>query len=100
MRNGKKEMADTTDYNAKCEILADVWMEYRDEDAFKELFDFADLGFPLAYAVANGIIESNEAIADLVNGTFDLLLKLLKVEDTGFDNINQLFDTADGKNNS
>jgi hypothetical protein len=90
-------MADTTDYNAKCEILADVWMEYRDEEAFAELIEFADLGFPLAYAVANGIAENNELIEDLVNGTWELLLKLLKVNDSGFDNITQLFDTADGQ---
>jgi hypothetical protein len=98
MKNGRAGMADTTVFEAKCEILADVWMEYRDDEAFTDLIEFADLGFPLAYAVSNGIVQNNEAVEDLVTSTFDLLLKLLKVEDTGFENINHLFDTAE-KNN-
>ena len=95
-------MADTTatSYEAKCEILADVWIEYRDEEAFQELMEFADLGFPLAYAVQGGIIESNERVEELVEGTFTLLLQLLKVDDTGFDSITQLFDKSEEANKS
>lgn len=98
MRNGKKEMADTTDYATKCEILADVWIEYRDEEAFKELIEYADLGFPLAHAIDNGIVESSEMAEQLINSTFELLLSILKLEDTGFESITDLFDAADEKN--
>jgi hypothetical protein len=90
-------MADTTDFSARCEILADVWMEYRDDEGFKDLMEFADLGFPLAYAVANGMVESTEIIDGFVNDTYDLLLKTLGVADEGFQNINELFSRAEEK---
>lgn len=95
MRNGKQEMADTTQYDSKVSILADVWMEYRDDEAFTELFEYADLGFPLAYAIDNNIVESTEEASWLINSTFELLLKLLGVEDTGYEDIVNLFDAAE-----
>lgn len=98
MKNGRAEMASTTDFEAKCEILADVWMEYRDDEAFVELMDFADLGFPFAYALANGMIENNEIVSNLVDGTFTLLLQLLNVEDKGYTSITELFDEAEASN--
>ena len=90
-------MADTTDFSAKCEILADVWMEYRDDEAFAEIIEFADLGFPLAYAIHNGMVESTEIAEGFILDTFDLLLKFLMIEDEGFDNINDLFSRAENK---
>jgi hypothetical protein len=92
-------MAGTTDFHIRCEILADVWIEYREDEGFKELIEFADLGFPLAYLIDNGIVESNYLVEGYVDETFQLLLKTLKLEDTGFDNITDLFETAT-KNNT
>ncbi len=98
MRNGKKEMADTTDFRTKVEILADVWMDYRDDEAFKEIMEYADLGFPLAYAIDNGIVESTSHAEHFVTSTFDLLLQVLGVEDTGFESMTNLLETAEQKN--
>jgi hypothetical protein len=95
MRNGRAGMADTTDFSTKCQILADLWMEYRDDEAFKELLDYADLGFPIAYLIDNGIIENSQSTEPFIESTFDLLLKLLKVEDIGFEHLNHLFEVAE-----
>jgi hypothetical protein len=97
MKNGRVGMANITAFDIRCEILSDLWMEYRDDEAFKELIEYADLGFPLAYAIFNGIVPRVEQAEDFINGTFDLLLQSLGVEDTGFENLNGLFDTAEGK---
>lgn len=91
-------MADTTDFSIKCEILADVWMDYRDEEGFKEIFDFADLGFPLAYLIDNSIVEATESAMGLIDDTFTILLNTLNVEDTGFENTNHLFSIANENN--
>lgn len=93
-------MADTTDFDSKVQILADVWIEYRNEDAFQELLSFADLGFPLAYAINNNIIrvEPEDEATWLIEQTFTLLLQLLNVEDTGYKSITDLFDKAENKN--
>lgn len=93
-------MASTTDFDTKAQILADVWVEYRDEEAFQELLSFADLGFPLAHAYNNKIIgvEPEDEATWLIEQTFGLLLQLLNVEDTGYKSITDLFDTAEKKN--
>lgn len=93
-------MASTTDFETKAQILGDVWMEYRDEEAFQELLGYADLGFPLAYAITNNIIrvEPEDEATWLVEQTFSLLLELLNVEDTGYQSITDLFDTAERNN--
>lgn len=90
-------MADTTDYRTKVEILADVWMDYRDDEGFAELIQFADLGFPLAYAIDNGIVENSDQAEGLIQQTFELLIKLLDIQDTGFENMNDMFDVAEQK---
>ena len=92
-------MADTTDFSIRCEILADVWMEYREDEGFAELIEFADIGFPLAYMLDSGIVQVTDSAEGFVNDTFDLLLKTLKLEDTGFQNITHLFETATKNNN-
>lgn len=100
MKNGRVGMASTTDFDTKAQILADVWVEYRDEEAFQELLSFADLGFPLAHAYNNKIIrvEPEDEATWLIEQTFGLLLQLLNVEDTGYKSITDLFDTAEKKN--
>ena len=89
-------MADTTEFRSKLEILADLWLEYRDDEAFKELFEYSDLGFPLAYAIANGIVESNSIAEQFIEETYNLLLATLGVEDTGFESLNDLLEIAEG----
>jgi hypothetical protein len=91
-------MADTTGYEIICEILADVWMDYRDDEAFTALMEFADIGFPLAWAISNGVVPNTDQAEDFVRNTWDLLLKTLNVQDTGFESMTDLFDTSELNN--
>ena len=75
----------TTTFSNKAIILADLWLNYRDDEEFIDFVDYNDLGLPLAYAFANGIIESGERAAVFVDETFDLFLSGLGIEDTGFE---------------
>lgn len=90
-------MADTTDFSAKATILADLWMDYRDDENFTDFIEYNDLGLPLAYALDNGIIEPTEMVERFVEETFRVLLAALGLEDEGFDNINDLFARAEDK---
>lgn len=91
-------MADTTDLSVQCEILADLWMDYRNDEGFTDFVEYNDLGLPLAYAVANGIIELNELVERYIEQTFSMLLSILKIKDTGFESLNDLFDVAEEAN--
>ena len=75
---------------SRAEILADLWMNYRDDEEFLDFVEYNDLGLPLSYAFANGIIESNENVEAMIDESFNLLLAAMETEDTGFDSLDDL----------
>ena len=40
-----------TDFSTKTAILADLWINYRDEGEFEDFIEYNDLGLPLAYLI-------------------------------------------------
>ena len=93
MRRRRKLSEQVTPIFSRAEILADLWLNYRDDEEFKDFLEYNDLGMPLAYALVNNIItEPTEHLVNLVNETFELLLAALDIEaDTGFENLDDLF---------
>jgi len=83
-------MTETTFQN-KCNILAELWMLYRNDENFEEFIKYNDLGLPLAYIIANDIAKATETSERFVGETFNLLLSSLEVEDKGFDNLDDIF---------
>jgi len=91
-------MADTTPSNIKAEILSDLWMDYRDEKEFASFIEYNDLGLPLAYAVANNIIELTDSVERFTDEAFTILLSSLGIaEDTGFDSLDDVLTLAEPK---
>lgn len=70
-------------------------MNYRDDMDFVDFIEYNDLGLPLAYAVFNNIVATNPPAIELINETFGLLLAALKIEDEGFELLDELLDLAE-----
>jgi hypothetical protein len=85
----------STSYTDKCSILAELWLNYRSDEEFQDFIEYNDLGLPLAYAIDNDIVKSTEMAQRFVEETFDLFLASLSVEDTGFDNLDELLNIAE-----
>ena len=84
-----------TEFLVKARLLSDLWMEYRDDENFKDFIEFNDLGLPLAYCVDSGIIEPSEMAESFINDTFAVLLAVLKIEkDLGFETLEDIFELA------
>jgi hypothetical protein len=83
-------MTTTTDYATKVDILCEVWTWHEDEKDFQYFFEMHDLGLPLAHLISNGIVESTPLAEEYINETWDSLMGLLKIEDTGFANYEEL----------
>lgn len=83
-----------THYSSKCEILAELWLNYRSDVEFDDFIEYNDLGLPLAYAIANNIVKSTEMAQSFIEETFDLFLASLEIEDTGFDSLDELLNSA------
>ena len=85
----------STTYSDKLAILADLWLNYRDDELFEDFVEYNDLGLPLAYVLANDIVQTTELAEKFVNETFDLLVAGLGIEDTGFENLDQILSEAE-----
>lgn len=82
-----------TSTEKQAEILADLWLNFRDEDDFQDFIEYNDLGLPLAYAINAKIVPLTEQAEKFLNETFALLLAGLNVEeDTGFDSLDEILD--------
>lgn len=85
----------TTTYENKCSILSDIWLNYRTDTQFVDFIEYNDMGLPLAYAIAEGIVDSTDIASDFINETYDLLLAGLGVDDTGFESLDDLMSSVE-----
>ena len=83
-----------TTFENKCLILSDLWLNYRSDEEFEDFITYNDMGLPLAYALSEGIVNGTEMSTKFIDETFDLLLSGMSVEDTGFDNLDDLLSTG------
>lgn len=81
-----------TDFSSRAEILAELWIEFRDDEDLIDFIEYNDLGLPLAYLITNKFCEANALGIAYINETFDLFLAALDIkEDTGFESLDDIF---------
>jgi hypothetical protein len=80
-----------TPFETRCNILADLWLSYRDEVDFKDFIQYNDVGLPAAFIVSEELATPNDRLKLMINETFDLLLAAMDLEeDTGFESIDDM----------
>lgn len=85
----KKNVA--TSLGTQTEILSDFWLNYKNDEDFVDFVEYNDIGLPLAYIIANEIVEPTEQSERFIRETFTLLLEALEIEeDEGFESIDEL----------
>jgi hypothetical protein len=85
----------TTTFSNKTIILADLWLNYRDDEEFQDFIEYNDLGLPLAYAYANGILTELTSMAEsFIEEAWNLLLAGMELEDTGFETLDDLLEAG------
>lgn len=80
----------STPFSNRCIILGELWLNYRDDEEFEDFVEYNDLGLPLAYLLAEGIVTSNDKTEVFVNETWDLFIEALGIDDTGFSNLDEM----------
>jgi hypothetical protein len=68
------------EFENKCEILADLWLNFRDDSEIEDFVDYNDLGLPLAYLIHAELVEVLEDGMPYVEETYNLLAKSLGVD--------------------
>jgi hypothetical protein len=88
----------TNHFFRKCEILGELWLNYRNDEQFRDFIEYNDLGLPLAYAFANEIAKETELAERYVNESYDLLAESLGVSGTEpFDSLEDMLEQSVGE---
>ena len=86
-----------TDFSNICDILGDLYSNYKEDKNFRDFIEFNDLGLPLAYLTSENLCEPSDDGIRYVTETWDLFLAGLKVKDEGFEDLDQLLGFAEEK---
>lgn len=80
----------STTFENKALILGQLWINYKGDDEMSDFVEYNDLGLPLAFAFAEGIVNHTPTLEQYVNETWHLFIEALEVEDTGFEDLTDL----------
>ena len=83
-------MAGGNTFENKITILAELWMNYRDDYDLQDFVEYNDLGLPLAYFLTNEIVLPTEQTHIYINETYDLFIASLQVEDKEWESLDEV----------
>ena len=83
-------MAEGNIFENKITILAELWMNYRDDEGLQDFVEYNDLGLPLAYFLMNEIVMPTSQSELYINETYDLLIASLTVEDKQWESLDEM----------
>ena len=71
-----------TPFSNKCEILGSLWISYRYDEEFEEFIKYNDVGLPLAYFVATGMVDYvSDKGKEMIESTWTLFSDALQLSD-------------------
>ena len=77
-------------FQNKITILAELWMNYRDDEELQDFVEYNDLGLPLAYFLMNEIVLPTSQSELYINETYDLFIASLQVADKEWESLDEL----------
>jgi hypothetical protein len=84
-----------TNFSNKVAILADLWINYRDDEQFEDFISYNDLGLPLGYIVNTELATPTDQGMLYINETFDLLCAALELDlEKDYESLQQMFELA------
>jgi hypothetical protein len=80
----------------KCGILGELWINYKDDKQFGDFIEYNDLGLPLAYMIAEGLVKEITPLGEqYINETFTLFIAGLEINENEVDEEMNLADLLD-----
>ena len=76
----------------RCGILGQFWYEFRDDEELKPFIGYNDVGLPLAWFIATGVVTPLPMAEEYVNETFDLFLEAMEVTEDDVVDVDNLDD--------
>ena len=88
-------MAQNNLFDNKVSILAELWMNYRDDKQLEDFIEYNDLGLPMAYFLMNELVLPTKQSEIYINETYDLLLASLEVDDVDYESLDELLGASE-----
>jgi len=86
------------DFSNKVAILADLWINYRDDENFVDFIEYNDLGLPLAYIVHTELAQISDTGILYIDETFNLLCAALGLDlEKDYESLQQMFELGQDK---
>lgn len=82
------------EFDSKCNILAELWINYRQDEQFRDFLEYNDLGLPLAYAFANELATPTGIAERYIEETYSLLVEALGIPDETYESLEEMLDTS------
>jgi len=89
----------------KSGLMAELWMNYRDDKNFSDFFGYNDIGSPISYYLAEGLITELSPLGEqYIIETCDMFLALIDVTEDEADglidiNLDAVMDLSESKKN-
>ena len=84
-----------TTFSNKCFILGTLFIQEADNEEFSNFFEYNDIGLPLAYSQSQGLCEVTDKGKTWSEGSWKELMEALEINDTGFENLDEVFALAE-----
>ncbi len=76
------------DFSDKAGVIGQLWIEFRNDEDFSAFMDYNDLGCPMAYMVAEGLIKELTPVGEeMITETFKMFLDLINVTEEEIDSV-------------
>ena len=80
--------------NDKAQILADLYIVTKAMPEWADFHKWADMGVPISMGVVYGYCSLTDKGEELINSTYDMLLKVLEIDDVEYSDLQAVFDAA------
>lgn len=81
------------DFKKKAEIVTECWLATKTHKQWHELIQYGDLGFPLAYAVNDGMATVDARGQAFIEELYDLIVVTLDIDsDAEYENFEAMLD--------
>lgn len=78
------------DFADKTGILGQLWIDFRDDDNFSAFMDYNDIGVPMAYYIAEGLVNPTPLGEQYVEESIDMMFKLLEITEAEVDGLEEI----------
>ena len=75
----------------KCNILSELWNDYRHDEEFEDFIDYNDIGLPLASFISQELVAMTPRAEIFILETWSLLVAALEIEDKDYETLDAMF---------